>query len=387
MPHGTGSSDNTDHLPTGGMAGRGRRTWTPQGAESWSCPRFRGLWAPRRTGLSHCVGMSPIPQPLPPSLDGQFSVRTAIAEGATARRMRAHDLASPFRGVRRTAEFAEQRETQAEEDDEPYAEYRRRRLRLIDDARAYREVMPEGSFFCGATAAVIGYGAPVRHPSRLDVAVIDPQRAPRAKGIRGRKVAPHLATVAERDGLRMTTAASTWAMLGRELNLRELVEVGDALVQIPRDDYGHQHPELVHATIADLAAEVTAGPRPPSTRKLREALELVRVGSSSVLETDFRLDAAAAGLPDAALDIEIRDDRGVLLGISEIVYPRFRVVVEVEGDHHRTSRAQWNRDLEKYDAYVSAGWEPVRLSSLHIRRNRDAVRRVAAALRRHGWDG
>jgi very-short-patch-repair endonuclease len=85
--------------------------------------------------------------------------------------------------------------------------------------------------------------------------------------------------------------------------------------------------------------------------------------------------------------MEIRDGRGILLGISEIVYPHYRVVVEVEGDHHRTSRAQWNRDLDKYDAYASGGWETVRLSSLHIRRNRDAVRRVAAALRRHGWDG
>jgi hypothetical protein len=301
--------------------------------------------------------------------------------------MRAHDLSAPFRGVRRTAEFAARRAAEADEDDAPYAAFRTRREQLIDDARAYREVMPDGSFFCGATAAIIGYDAPVRHPSRLDVAVIAPQRAPRAKGIRGRKVAPHLAAVTESDGLPMTTAASTWAMLGRELNLRELVEVGDALVQIPRDDYGRQHPELVHATIAELAAEVAAGPRPPSTKKLREALELVRVGSSSVLETDFRLDAAAAGLPDAALDMEIRDGRGILLGISEIVYPHYRVVVEVEGDHHRTSRAQWNRDLDKYDAYASGGWETVRLSSLHIRRNRDAVRRVAAALRRHGWDG
>lgn len=332
--------------------------------------------------------MSPTPQPLPASLDSQFSVRAALAEGATTRRMRAKDLTTPFRGVRRSTELTEQRAAKAASDDRPYAEYRMRRQRLIDDARAYNEIMPPGSFFCGATAAMIGYNAPVRFPSELDVAVIAPERASRAKGIRGRKVAPHLATVTEVGGLPMTTPASTWAMLGRELSLRELVEVGDSLVQIPRDDRGRQHPELVHASIADLAAEIAIGPRPPSTAKLREACEMIRVGSSSVLETDFRLDATAAHLPTPTLDLEVRDDRGRLLGISEIVYPQYRVAVEIEGDHHRTDRKQWHRDLEKYHYYANAGWEVVRLTSLHIRgRQRDAVKRVATALRRHGWPG
>lgn len=302
--------------------------------------------------------------------------------------MRAKDLTVPFRGVRRSTDLIAQRAAEAASDEEAYAEFRAKRRRLIDDARAYGEVMPSGSFFCGATAAMIGYDAPVRVPSSLDVAVIAPRRAPRAKGVRGRKVAPHLATTHEVDGLPMTTPASTWAMLGRELSLRELVEVGDALVQIPRDDSGRRHPELAHATVADLADEIAAGPRPPSTSKLREACELIRVGSSSVLETDFRLDADAAHLPPPALDMEIRDERGRLLGISELVYPELRLVVEIEGDHHRTERKQWNRDIEKYHAYANAGWEVVRLTSLHIRgRQRDAVERVATALRRRGWMG
>ncbi|WP_448710884.1 hypothetical protein [Microbacterium profundi] len=326
------------------------------------------------------------PNPLPDSLGGQFSVRDATSQGATRRRMRANDLAIPFRGTRRTAKFTGQRAIEAAEDKASYSEFRQKRQAHIDDARVYSTIMPPDSFFCAATAAVVGYALPVTTPTDLQVAVIAPQRAPRAKGIRGRKVAAHLATVTEISGLRMTTPANTWAMLARELTLRELVEIGDAVVRVPRDDFGRQHPELAHATIAELAAEVSCGPRPPSTSKLRAALELICVGSSSVLETDFRLDAAAAGLPEPVLDMEIRDQRGRLLGISELVYPQYRIVVEIEGDHHRTSRQQWNRDLDKYNDYAEAGWDVVRVTSLHINGSHpDAVRRVAAALRRRGW--
>lgn len=330
--------------------------------------------------------MPSAPRPLPPVLGDQFSVRAAADAGATSRRMRAKDLTIPYRGARRTAKLTAERAAQEAADDRPHAEFRAKSRTLRDNARAYAGVMPPGSFFCGRTAAIVGFDLPVEHPTELDVAVFAPQRCPRATGLHGRKVAPHLATVTEIDGLRMTTPASTWAMLAREVSLRELIEIGDAVVQVPRDDYGRQHPELVLATIAELAAEVAIGPRPPSTRKLRVALDLIVVGSSSVLETDFRLDAAAAGLPTAQLDTEIRDERGRLLGISEFVYPEFKVVAEVEGDQHRTSRKQWNRDIDKYADYAAAGWEVVRVTSLHIRRGR-AVARVAAALRRHGWAG
>jgi hypothetical protein len=45
--------------------------------------------------------------------------------------------------------------------------------------------------------------------------------------------APELANVRMHDGLRMTTPATTWAMLGAELTVRELVTLGDSFVRIP----------------------------------------------------------------------------------------------------------------------------------------------------------
>ena len=62
-------------------------------------------------------------------------------------------------------------------------------------------------------------------------------------------------------------------------------------------------------------------------------------GGMSPLETDVRLDAAAAGLPEPLLDAEIRDERGCLVGVADAAYRAERVLVEVEGDHHRVSAA------------------------------------------------
>jgi hypothetical protein len=184
----------------------------------------------------------------------------------------------------------------------------------------------------------------------------------------------------------MTDPVSTWAMLGRELTVRELVEVGDAIVHIPRDGWGRPQPDAALGNIAELHACLKVGPRPGATAKLDEAAGMIRVGSDSVLETDYRLDAASAGLPVPLLDQEIRSSDGRLLGRSEIVYEDYRVIVEIEGDHHRTSRRQWDRDIEKYHAYAAEDWQVVRLTSRHIKGpNPSAVGTVSQALRRRGW--
>jgi hypothetical protein len=153
-------------------------------------------------------------------------------------------------------------------------------------------------------------------------------------------------------------------------------------VRIPRDTRGRLQPRQQLATLEQLERAVSAGRRIGAAR-LREALGLIRVGSASPLETEFRLDAAQAGLPQPALDVEVRDGHGRLLGISELVYSRAKLAVEIEGDHHRTDRAQWNRDIDKYTAYAAEGWEVVRLTAAHIRGRRPrAVSIVRAALLR-----
>ncbi len=189
----------------------------------------------------------------------------------------------------------------------------------------------------------------------------------------------------EVEGVRASDPASTWALLAAEMSMHELVRIGDAIVREPRGTGGFRHPGGALASIDDLRRATDAGRRRGIAR-MRAALTLIRVGSSSPLETDFRLLAERAGLPEPSLDVEIRDEWGRLLGITEIAYPEFRVLVEIEGDHHRTSRRQWNRDIEKYAAYVAEGYEVVRLTAAHIRGAVPvAARIVREVLTRRGW--
>lgn len=320
--------------------------------------------------------MSRRPNPLPPRLPDVFTPRQARDLGVAAGRLQARDLVRPYRGVRQRADPLAP--AHADPWLAPDEVTRRRVMRL---ACAYALVMPPGSFFAGRTAAVLR-GLPIAHEGdELTVGVYAPARPPRRPGIRGTKVSPSLASVVTYEGLRLTTPATTWAMLAAGLDERELIVLGDAIVRIPRGAGGRPLPAEQLATTADLAAAAAARGRRHRTA-LEAALARIRVGSMSPLETDYRLLAADAGLPEPALDLEIRDASGRLIGIGDAVYPSFRVVVEIEGDHHRTDARQWARDIEKHAAYVAAGWEVVRLTKLHIRGRRPAAARIVGEVLR-----
>lgn len=312
------------------------------------------------------------PASLPDDIGEVFRVAEARAAGVTRGRLGARDLDAPFHGVR------VRHRPPRDADDGPLARDRVERALILDRARAYARVAPEGAFFAGRTAAVL-HGCPVTHPQdALEVGVLAPGRAPRARGIHGLRVAEHLVTVGQLSGLRVVSAASAWAMLGRTSSVRELIIAGDALVTTPRGPGGRRMPHRRLCTLDQLRAATDAGPR-RGVARLRAALPHIRAGAMSPPESELRLDLVAAGLPEPMLDVEIRDDDGRLLGITELVYPQPRVAIEVEGDHHRTSKRQWDRDLEKYAAYTAAGWLVVRVTVAQVR-SRRAVTLVTRAL-------
>ncbi|SJN40700.1 hypothetical protein FM104_11020 [Microbacterium esteraromaticum] len=345
-------------------------------------------WRLEVIGLTQSEHMPKKHSPLPPQLGVRFSTSQAMAQGLTRRRLRGNDLQKPFHGTRRTHADIAAEKKRLDQDFGPLALSRRRAEELLSRVLTYMQVMPAGAFICGRSAAVLrgyplGAARDRRRKDDLEVGVITPRTAPRGKGVKGRRLAERFVQIEEFKGVPVMTPATMWAMLGRELAQRELTILADAIVHIPRDSFAVRHPERADATLADLQDAIEAGPQ-KGVARLRAALARARTGSASPLETEYRLDAEDAGLPTPELDVEIRDENGRLLGISEFVYRRYRLIVEIEGDHHRTSREQWNRDIEKYRAYAEAGWEVVRLTSTHIRGRRTAVGIVRTALiRRH----
>ena len=59
-------------------------------------------------------------------------------------------------------------------------------------------------------------------------------------------------------------------------------------------------------------------------------------------------------MPEPTLDWDVYDDLGRFLGCSELAYPESRLAIEYESDGHLT-RAQLQRDIDKYQAYAEAG--------------------------------
>lgn len=306
-----------------------------------------------------------------------FACEDARASGVSPRRLRARDLEKPYRGVRLIIDPASE-----PDDTAPGAIDRRLRRSLMKLIAGYECVRHPSSFYTGSTALGI-HRLPflADESAALCVGVLLPARAPRMDGVRGVAFSPWLATVGTYEGLPVTTPASTWALLAREFSEPKLTMLADAIVRIPRGKGGQPQPLRQLATLDQLRVAAMA-PHRRHREKLLQSLERARVGSMSVLESEYRLAADDARLPEPELDVEIRDRDGRLVGIADLVYREHRTLVEIEGDQHRTSREQWNRDLEKYAAYTAMGWEVVRVTSSHIRGSGRGVDLVRTALNR-----
>jgi len=175
-------------------------------------------------------------------------------------------------------------------------------------------------------------------------------------------------------------------MLAPELDLPDLVALGDAVIRRSRIPGTSR---LSRSPLAELEQmrEVAAIGRRPAAALLRAAVPLLVTGSASPPETHLRLRLPEWGAPVPELDHDVLDRRGRLIGCSEIAYPRYRLALEYEGDHHRTGTAQWNRDIEKYRHYEQNGWEVIRVTGMLLyRRHHELREQLFEALIRRGWE-
>jgi len=340
-------------------------------------------------------------QPLPSSLGTEFSLAQARLHGIGESRLLGADLERPFRGARMLV-LAPLHDRGGNQDESPIArEAGELRALIARRARAWSAVARGGWFLSHVTAAVIwGLPVPLRllrlviagdpsagaAPRGLDVAVLGSRRAPRGQGMRGHQLSPELTSVRERDGCPLASPASVWAQLAPLLQVDELIELGDAIVHIPRRrGMERGSPSDALGTIEQLRDAAFAGRR-EGVARLRAALPSVRVGSASPGETRVRLAAVRAGLPEPDLDIDVFALDGSAIGYTELGYRARRLLFEYEGDHHRVDRRQWNRDIDKHAACEAAGWSVARLTSAHVYPDpAPAVARMRAALVRTGW--
>ncbi len=163
--------------------------------------------------------------------------------------------------------------------------------------------------------------------------------------------------------------------LGGILELDRLVAVGDWMALTPRRRMpGDPRPFVGPETLLAAASATRAW----GSRRAREAAALVRVGAESPKETEVRLLLLRAGFPEPELGVAVRDRHGAHIGYFDLVWQRWKVAVEYDGDQHRTDPAQYEKDIARFDRASAARWRVVRVrkSGLTPRGIPDTLARV-----------
>jgi hypothetical protein len=296
-------------------------------------------------------------EPLPDGLKfAPFSVSEAQALGVGLGRLKGKDLEKPFRGIRSPVALGE----------------------AEDACRAYQLRMPHGQFFSHVSAArLYGIPLPLDSDERVHVSVFHPAQPPRTRGVVGHQLPADSVRVAFLEEFVVTSAVDTWCALGSMLLEDDLVVAGDYLVSA----------RTQLATIDELRTAVGGRVHSRGVTRLRRALPDIRIGSESPKETELRLLLQRAGFPEPELNVDIHDRRtGRWIARGDQVHRRYKVLVEYDGDQHRTSRRQYVRDVRRLEDLAHAGWLVVHVLKEALDHDpADVVRRVDVALRSRGW--
>lgn len=309
----------------------------------------------------------PARSPFPEDLEQRpFTVAEALRRGVSPRVLEGPRFRTPHRGVRVPAALAPSRAA---------------------DLVAASLALPPGAAFSGWTAVeltelptprfqrtpgagsieAVSAGAPVRIRGLVCSTGLDPHRVRIVRG------GPHAAEVVPLlapgvRGLRVQEPVDVWCDLAPALPRVDGVALGDAV---------RRH----WATEEDLDAAVAVRGSRPGVVVLRERRSEVRWRVDSPMETEVRLLLVDAGLPEPRCGRPLREG-GVFYGLVDMVWYAQRVVLEFDGDVHRTKRGQWQWDKAKRRRLRDAGWTVVEVVADDVRRTPEQlVDEVRRALR------
>lgn len=218
------------------------------------------------------------------------------------------------------------------------------------------------------TAAQL-WGGIVPHPTRAHVSV-PPGSSRNAR----EDVKTHVSsrTPTTFRGVRTTNAIATFLDMATELDLVDLVVLGDSLVKRGRFSTA----DLVRA--ADLATG-------RGSRLARRAARLVREGVDSAMESRTRMLFVLAGFPELVVNHTFLGPRGEVLRRLDLAHVASRTAVEYDGRQHAESQSQWESDITRREGFDGEGWRIVTLISKDIYRTPGkTLTRVAEILRSRG---
>lgn len=172
--------------------------------------------------------------------------------------------------------------------------------------------------------------------------------------------------------LPLTSPVDTFLDLAKELDLVDLVVLGDSLVRAGR-------------VSTDELCQAAAASQSPGARSARCAAALVRDRVDSPMETRLRLLLVFAGLPEPVVNLDVVDSQGVVVYRLDLAFPGVKVAVEYDGRQHAEDDRQWGHDLTRREDLDGMGWRLVVCRAPDVYTSPEAtVARVAGVLRDRG---
>lgn len=304
--------------------------------------------------------MMPRPRQAAASLpESGFSVRDALAANATRGSLRHPSYLAPYYGVRCTSPEVP-----------PNAHLRERILqaamRLLPRLRSGEAV--------SHSSALVLHGCPIRTGRILHVSSQPTHARNRTRGAQGHRLS-HSFPVGYVEGVPVVLPTTAILQSASQLPLRELIVAIDHCLRPRRPS----REALV--TLDELRVEAERF-RGRGAQKLRVAVTLARIGAESRMETITRLVLLAYGLASQfELQVDLSDGDG-WIGRFDLVNRARKVLVEYDGDQHRTDKAQYAKDLRRLDRARALGYTVIRLLSEDVlHRPGETAIRVAASLR------
>lgn len=288
--------------------------------------------------------MQPIPESL---LDRPFTVDQAESVGVTRRMLRSSRFVSIFRGVYRSSTTTVDLGL------------------LLTAAHLVLPVDAAASHF--TSLRVLGFELGSILPLHFST---NSSSYSERGGIRIHRRQGEL-NATEHDGQRILGPLRTFVDVAGRTSERTLVSVGDWMMTrglIELDD--------LHAYVLDSHLD--------GVQRARRAAHMVRRGSASPRESEVRWELVRAGLPEPELNADIYDDDGSWLARGDLVYRKWRVVVEYDGRQHELDPAQRQWDHLRREQLDAAGWRLIVITSADMSCPQAFVVRVRQALRRRG---
>lgn len=172
------------------------------------------------------------------------------------------------------------------------------------------------------------------------------------------------------NGLICMHPVDTWIQYARYLDLTELVVLGESIIRRFR-----------HSTV-ELGNRVATFKRIVGRARCKAALPLMQP-SDSVQETRSRLALLRYGLPMPVMHHDIAASNGNDRHTVDMAYPKSRIAIEYDGDHHRRFRSQYVRDQRKRRDLRAMGWNVIEVFADDLNNDtarRDFARTVAGTL-------